>query len=97
LLRKYDFNNIIFDDSYTVKGRCPMTTQTTKPYQQGFNESTGDVIFVISPEDIQESLKNGGRIVTIEQARDIAEEYGDRIINAFLNNDWQFIIQLATE
>lgn len=78
---------------------------TSKPYQQGFNESTGDIIVVCSPDDVQAALaeenSNGEKMtITREKAIELMKANEEGLTYAYhhgWDGEWMLSIQDVLE
>lgn len=73
-----------------------------QPYQQGYNEHTGEVLIVFTPTDAQCALADENDddekySVSAEDALAILCERGSKIVDGFLANDWEFILKICIE
>lgn len=76
-----------------------------KPYKQGYNPATGDIVIVCSPEDVQEALGNSREVVegrlylnTIskKRAKQLMKENEEALTRAYQqgwNGEWGLSIR----
>lgn len=95
------FQRLFDGDSPDSILETPTPTQAPqrRPYEQGFNEATGEVLVVFTPFDLQCAVKDDetGKTISETDARNILAARGSKIVDGILGNEWEMILQICTE